>query len=275
MSIHGLYPGYPNLPLDIIVMIADLGGPILRYKLSVCSSTLNRLIKRLPPQRFIAEKFPASQWHLDDLEFLNDTKNYTDIFKDAKPAITEYLIQFLSREFPSLILNTSGPRIQLSPSSRQQYETKHRSKTDKFKTRHYTRMLDHFDMGGIGERFWIEQNDTIRRYIFDPMCILNFETYEYFDQKNTLVLTADDPKEKLVQVERYHLIIRFDRLNRIGYFCDDGHTLSAEEKLQRRNRYFENSLREVFTTLLVAHKLEHRFIQTDPEQKTIHVTFEL
>ena len=71
-----------NLPIDVIMIIAELGGPLLQYKLSICSSALHHRMQRLwyrtelpiRKRQFVAEKFPAPAWHLDMCDDVNPSK---------------------------------------------------------------------------------------------------------------------------------------------------------------------------------------------------------
>lgn len=279
-----------NLPLDVMMIIAVMGGPILQYKLSICSSSLYQRMQRLwspiRKRQFIAKKFPASNWHLDTCD--------GEVFKTAHPSITAHLLEFLDLEVLSgdiSIRDQSEKHVELRENISQQCLASRLHKTDLFTSidSKYGRVLQFDGMGGNSWSFWIYRDEShmcvlyniSRRvvqstlYKFSPVYLLDFETYDFFDCKNTIL------HDIVLQVNRYHLVIRFDSLNRwikahVTYSGEiDWETLSPEEQMKHRHWHYEKNLKRALNELIEECKLDSRHIQVDRERNEIHVTFEL
>ena len=152
----------------------------------------------------------------------------------------------------------------------------------------HRRLLHFTDPGGndwsfylfrTGQAFgstWYRFDATL--YKFSAADLLDFEIYDFFDHKNTIILGADD---EIIEVDRYHLIIRFDRLNRWVKAYDSYHgiedwdTLSPEDKAKHRPIHYEISLQKVLNELIGVCKLDSSCIQLDRARRELHVTFEL
>ena len=289
-----------NLPLDVIMMIAKTGGPILQYKLSICSHGLHQRMKRvwyhqpspIRKSQFIAKKFPAPNWHLDTCD--------GETFKNAHPSIADHLLSFLEQEILSGRISSRDPKetpVELMENAHQQCLISHLHKEDHSTSidSNYRRILQFNGMGGNAWSFWLYRDESnmcgvynishratqSTSYRFDPAFLLDFETYDFFDCKNVIVLGSEGSEDKVVQINRYHLVIRFDRLNRwikayaTYYSVYPWETLSPEEKAKYRPLHYEKSLQKVLNELKDVCKLDSRCIQVDREKHEIHVTFEL
>ncbi len=294
-----------SLPLDVVMMIAELGGPLLQYKLSICSSALHHRMQRLwyrkelPLKKcqFVAEKFPAPAWHQDTCD---DNKP----FKNAHPSITEHLIGFLDHEILQGRISSRDKskndvelkeQTGLKAKHRQLCDISHLSKRDHTVSidDKYRRILEYSGMGGSCWTFHIfrdepyspiyHYNGPIRStlYTFSSSYLLDFETYDFFDRKNTIILGSDGVEDRIVELDRYHLIVRFDRLNRWVKSYDsyrgivDWNTLSPEEKAKHRPHHYEVSLQKVLNEFIDVCKLDASCIQLDRERNELHVVFNL
>ena len=211
-----------DLPLEIFVIIAKWGGPIVQYKFSICCSSLYQLMQTLRSQYFRAERWPL--WHHD-----------VDPFKNAKPALVDHLIHYIEDKLMAVPTN-GNPEIRLVASSRQQCYVTPVLNGEYFESidGKYSRNLSRHNTNASGPSFCIWRNPNYQQYWFDPSSLLEFETFEFFDRRT--VITLRDPAY-IIESDRYHLIIRIDRIKKskvrhklMGISFDEWKALSSEAR---------------------------------------------
>ena len=275
-----------DFPLEIFVIIAKWGGPIVQYKFSICCSSLYQLMQTLRPQYFRAERWPL--WH-----------HNVDPFKNAKPALVDHLIHYIEEKLMAVPTN-GDPEIRLVASSRQQCDITPILNGEYFESidGQYSRNLRRYNKNGVLPLFFIWKNPNYQQYMFDPSSLLEFETFEFFDRRTVIALR--DPAY-IIESDRYHLIIRIDRTKKskvrhklMGISFDEWRVLSVEERQRHyndhyqewkalssgerqeaRHNYYQELIRHIFFELVWGCSLSRGVIQFNRKRREVHVTFHL